>query len=95
MAIEARRRAWSTEEYHRMADVGLLGEDDRVELIEVEVVEMSPVGARHAHASRVLIHRLSRLSADRYIVDAGDPIAVSASSEPQPDVMLLRWRDDQ
>ncbi|SNB71247.1 hypothetical protein SAMN02746019_00015790, partial [Thermoflexus hugenholtzii JAD2] len=48
MRVQVQRRLFTVEEYHRMAEAGILSEDDRVELIEGELVTMSPIGSRHA-----------------------------------------------
>ena len=48
MPIELLRRRFTVDDYHRMAKAGILGEDDRVELIEGEIFEMAPIGSRHA-----------------------------------------------
>lgn len=48
MAAELKRRRFTVDEYHRMADAGILTEDDRVELLDGEIVEMAPIGLRHA-----------------------------------------------
>jgi len=48
MQIEALRRPFCVEEYDRMVEVGILGKEDRVELIEGEILQMSPIGGRHA-----------------------------------------------
>ena len=85
---------FTVDEYHRMAEVGLLGEDDRVELLEGEIIDMSPIGSRHA----ACVNRLTRLLAtglgDRAIVAVQNPVRVSDLSEPQPDLAVLRARDD-
>jgi Uma2 family endonuclease len=77
-----------------MADAGVLGQDDRVELLEGEIVEMEPIGARH----NACVDRLARLFhaqvGDLGIVRVHGSITLSGRSEPQPDVALLRWRDD-
>ena len=71
MAVEvaATRRRFTRSEYHRMAEVGILGEDDRVELIQGEIVEMSPSGRRHkafvANLAQLLIVRLAGRAAVR------------------------------
>jgi Uma2 family endonuclease len=90
--VEAPRRLFSVEEYHRMADAGILGEDERVELIEGEIIQMAPIGPAHAgcviNASRLFITRLG----DRAVVSPQNPVVVRPRSEPQPDLVLLRPR---
>jgi len=46
--VEVKRRRFTIEEYHRMAEAGILHEDDRVEVIEGEIVHMTPIGRHHA-----------------------------------------------
>ncbi len=94
MGVQVQRRLFTVEEYHRMAEAGILSEDDRVELIEGELVAMSPIGSRHAACVKRLIRLLDRAVGDRAIVGAQDPIRLGARSEPQPDVTLLRYRPD-
>ena len=94
MAVEVERRPFSTAEYHRMAQVGILNEDDRVELIHGEVITMSPAGpARSACVKRInaILHARIGRSA---IVSIQDPISLDTGSEPQPDIALLMPRDD-
>jgi Uma2 family endonuclease len=85
---------FTVEDYHRMAEAGILGEDDRVELIEGEIVEMPPIGSPHGGTVKALIHLFSRAVGDRALVSAQDPVRLSDISEPQPDLMLLRPRPD-
>ncbi len=77
-----------------MGEAGILGEDDRVELMDGEVVEMWPIGWRHMWYVRQLIRLLASFaetsSGDRYEVDAQNPIALGQHGEPQPDLVLLR-----
>ncbi len=77
-----------------MADAGILHEDDRVELIEGEIVEMSliPIGSRHAACVKGLINLLVREVGDSGIVGARDPVFLPDDSEP--DVVVLRPRKD-
>ena len=94
MAIELKRRRFTVDDYYRMAEVGILTEDDRVELLDGEIVEMTPIGSDHAgHVKRLTALFTSRLG-DRVIVSVQDPIRLSRHSEPQPDVALLRRRAD-
>jgi len=82
------------DEYHRMAEAGILTEDDRVELIDGEVVQMSPIGARHAATVKRCNRALSRVVGDRALVSVQDPVDLDPYNEPQPDVALLRPRAD-
>ena len=77
-----------------MIEAGVFGRDERLELIDGEIVQMSPIGDRHAACVRRLIALLSRLFADQAIVDAQDPIVVDVAYAPQPDLALLRPRAD-
>lgn len=88
------RHRLSVEDYHRMAEAGILGENARVELIKGEIIDMTPIGSRHAAAVKRLIQILSRAVGDTAIVSAQDPIILDAHSEPQPDLALLRPRED-
>ena len=47
MSVQFQKHCFNVHEYHRMAEVGLLSEDSRVELIEGEIIEMSPIGSTH------------------------------------------------
>src|SRR3954471_23086945 len=85
---------FSVEDYHRMAEAGILGEDDRVELIEGGVVVMSPIGNRHiACVDRMAEIRFGGL-ARRAIVRVQSSIRLGDHSEPEPDLALLRPRPD-
>lgn len=77
-----------------MAQAGILTEDDQVELIEGEVIEMSPIGSRHAACVNRLNTLLNRLVGQKMIVSVQHPIYIDEFSAPQPDVALLRWRED-
>jgi Uma2 family endonuclease len=94
MAVEmvATRRRFTRAEYHRMSEVGILGDDDRVELIRGEIVEMSRPGRRHRafvdNLTQLLVLRL----ADRAIVSVQNPVALTDDTEPQPDLAVLRRR---
>jgi Uma2 family endonuclease len=94
MAVRPQPRLFTVEEYHRMGEAGILGEDDRVELIYGEIVQMTAIGSRHAACVKRLLAAFSRHFADRAIVQVQDPVQASDLSEPEPDVVLLRPRDD-
>jgi Uma2 family endonuclease len=94
MPIELIRRRFTADEYHRMAEAGVLREHDRVELIEGEIVEMTPIDPRHGAVVDRLNHTLTRACGDRAIVRVQGSIRLGLRSEPQPDVVLLRPRSD-
>jgi Uma2 family endonuclease len=90
--VAVARRLFTREEYHRMGEVGILTRSDRVELIQGEIITMSPIGRRHYsfvdNLARLLILRLG----DRAVVSVQGPIALAADSEPEPDVAVYRRR---
>jgi Uma2 family endonuclease len=94
MSLQIVRRHFNVTEYYRMAAAGVFSEDDRVELIEGEIVEMNPIGSRHAACVGRLTKLLERLAGERSIVWVQNPVQVNDSSEPLPDVTLLKPRDD-
>ncbi|MFY9610566.1 MAG: Uma2 family endonuclease [Blastocatellia bacterium] len=94
MSVQLRKRYFNVDDYYRMGEAGLFSEGNRVELIEGEVVEMSPIGSRHAgcvmRASTVLNRGFGHLA----IVSVQNPIRLGDFSEPQPDLALLKPRKD-
>ena len=94
MAVQLTRRRFTTAEYEQMGESGILGEDDRVELIDGEVLEMSPIGQRHV----ACVLRLERLLGERFravaLVSSQNPVVLPPYDEPQPDVALLAPRAD-
>lgn len=77
-----------------MGEAGILGKDDRLELIEGEIYEMSPIGSPHAACVDALTLIFGESARRRFIVRVQNPIRLDDFSEPQPDVALLKWRDD-
>jgi Uma2 family endonuclease len=91
MQIETLRRPFSVDEYDRMVEAGILGKEDRVELIEGEILEMSPIGDRHAACvDRAALLLLPPLVGES-IVRIQGPIRLGDYSKPQPDLILLRY----
>lgn len=88
------RYLFSVDEFLRMGEAGIFDEKSRVELIEGEVVEMNPIGTHHAGN----VKRLNALFTERVrgaaIVDVQNPVHLAGHSEPQPDLALLKLRDD-
>jgi Uma2 family endonuclease len=84
------RRRFNVDEYYAMARAGILTEDERVELLDGELIEMTPIGIRHADCVRRLIDTFSRRFARRAILQVQNPVRLDGYSEPEPDVALLR-----
>src|SRR5215203_732295 len=88
-------RCFTADEYHRMGEAGILRDDDRVELIEGQIVEMAAIGDRHV--SRVI--ELNAIFASRVgqraWVSVQNPLRLSKQSEPQPDLVLMRRASDK
>lgn len=89
-----KRHPITVDEYFRMGERGVLAPEARVELIEGEIIDMSPIGPPHASKT----NRLNRIFADafgsRVIVSVQNPIVLGDLSAPQPDIVLLKPRDD-
>ena len=94
MAIQNPKRLISVDEYHRMAEDGLFAQDERVELIEGEIVEKMVIKNPHAAGVRRLDALFHRAVGGRVVIDVQNPVRLGDWSEPEPDVKLLAWRDD-
>jgi Uma2 family endonuclease len=94
MAIQPAHYRFTREDFHRMAETGILAEDARVELIDGEIFEMSPIGRRH----KACVDRVSELFfagvQQRAIVRVQSSVALAERVEPQPDIALLRRAPD-
>ena len=95
MAVALKRRRFTLDEYHLMGETGILGPNDRVELIEGEIIETSPIGSRHAATVARIQHLFSSRLGDRAVVWVQNPLLLTRhQSEPEPDLMLLAPRAD-
>lgn len=92
--LQVRKRLFNVEEYHRMVEAGIISERDRVELIEGEIVEMSPIGSRHAAHVDSLVALLSRQIGESAIIRVQSTVKFSETMELQPDLSLLKPRKD-
>jgi Uma2 family endonuclease len=88
------RYKFTVEEYRRMGEAGILTEDDRVELIAGEIVKMSPIGERHASCVGWLTRTLTLMLQHVALVWVQNPLHLDDYSEPEPDVLVLKLRDD-
>lgn len=87
-------RKFTIEQYQKMGEMGIFQPEERIELIEGEIIKMSPIGLQNA----VVINRLNRFFSvqlvERTVVTIQNPIQLNNYSEPQPDIALLKPRED-
>ena len=88
------KRKFTVAEYYRMAEVGILHNTERVELLDGEIIVMAPIGEPHATVVDRLTLAFAEVSRGRFIVRVQNPIRLDAGAEPQPDLALLRLRAD-
>lgn len=94
MASLPQKHLISVDEYYRMAEVGLLAPDARVELIEGEIIDMPPIGTDHAGVVSLLNHLFVSVVGTRAVVQPQAGVRLDLRSEPQPDLALLAPRQD-
>jgi Uma2 family endonuclease len=90
MSTAIERYQFTVADYERMGEIGILTEDDRVELIAGEIVRMSPIGRRHVQAVNRLGHLLYAVVGTDFTVSIQNPIRLGLRDEPQPDLAVLR-----
>jgi Uma2 family endonuclease len=93
-AIPIVRHKLTVADYHRMAEVGILAANARVELIEGEIFDMAPIGSKHGSVVDKLTRLLVRAVGDYAIVRVQGSIRLNRHTEPQPDIALLKYRAD-
>lgn len=89
-----KRYRFSRKDYHQLAQVGLLTEDTPVELINGEIIEMSPINSLHAGTVKRLLRFFSNVLNEQYLIGAQDPVNLGEYSEPEPDLSILKYRED-
>ena len=94
MSVPLQKHYFTVAEYYLMAQGGVFAQDDRLELVEGEVIEMSPIGKRHSGCVNRLNKLLNQNVGELAIVSVQNPISIDDFSEPQPDLALLRPRTD-
>ena len=86
------RHLISVDAFHRMGETGILGPQDRVELIDGEIIDMSPIGVLHAAIVDVLARHFGRRAGELVFVRCQNPLRLDDISEPEPDIAILRPR---
>src|SRR5580700_6604780 len=93
MLAPAKHR-FSVKDYYRMAETGVLRPDARVELLDGEIIDMSPIGPFHGGVVNRLARLFTLLSKNRWLLSSQNPLRLNDHSEPEPDLMLLKPSPD-
>jgi len=88
------RHLITVDAFHRMGETGILGPADRVELIDGEIIDMSPIGALHAAIVDLLARHFARRTGESVFIRCQNPLRLDDVNEPEPDLVILRPRAD-
>ena len=98
MAVQFRNKlgemTFSVADYHKMIEVGVLREDNKTEIIEGKLIEIMPIGKKHAACVKRIAETLQDILGKSVTYSVQDPITVGEYNEPIPDIALLRRRED-
>jgi Uma2 family endonuclease len=94
MQIEVNKKLFTVDEYYQMAAAGILRPEDRVELIDGEIVQMSPIGDRHALCVMIATNLFARALGTEALINVQNPLRLNKYTEPQPDIVVLKPRTD-
>ena len=94
MVATTRKKLFTIDEYHRLVDLGFFTENDRIELIRGEIVEMAPKRTPHSVCNSLLWKQLYELVGKQAEIRVQEPITLSSNSEPEPDVVIAKKKDD-
>jgi Uma2 family endonuclease len=94
MSIQVSKRLITAEEYHKMAEVGILQERG-LELIDGEIIKMTPIGSRHLSCVNLLNEILSEKLGRKVIISIQNPVRLNEYTEPEPDISILKRTEDR
>ena len=94
MTVPISRKSFTVEQYHQMATAGILSDTDRVELINGDIIDMSPINSEHAGMVNRLLRVLTKRLLDKAIMTVQNPIHLDRSSEPEPDLTIVNKSED-
>jgi len=94
VATEQSRKKFTVEEYHKLGEVGIIGPDERTELIDGDIILMAPMGSRHFSRLIRLVRIFPKLFNDRASVAIQGPVRLNNGLEPEPDLSILKYRED-
>ena len=94
MVAQLLRKKFTVEQFHTMVEAGILSEDERVELVRGEIIEMAAIGIKYAACRRRLNNFLHQKLGNKVIISIQNSVVLNEISELQPDVALLKSRED-
>ena len=94
MAVQLEQRLITVYEYHKMEESGILTEADKVELLNGQIIHMSPIGSHHAACVEKMDEYLKKLLAGKAMVRAQNPIVLDDLSEPEPDISIVKFKEN-
>lgn len=94
MSAPARTYRFTVDEFHRMGEAGILHEDDRVELLDGRIVQMTPIGPDHGSCVNRLTALFAPLAGAKATLSVQNPVVLTTYDQPQPDFAVLRYRAD-
>ena len=94
MTAQLLTHKFTIQQYHLMYEAGVFPEGDRFELINGEITKMSPIGRKHVSCIIRLVRLIQTKLGDYVMVSAQNSIRLGDNSEPQPDLAILKLRDD-
>ncbi|PHJ62957.1 hypothetical protein VF14_13095 [Nostoc linckia z18] len=89
------RKLFNIQEYHRLIELGFLTENERIELIRGELIQMAAKGTPHSSCTSSVVNELVVLLYNQAIIRGQEPISLPPNSEPEPDVVIARYRADR
>jgi Uma2 family endonuclease len=89
MTYPVRTRRWTRKEYRKLGDLGIIHEDEPIELLDGHLIVAEPKTPPHATMARLTANALERAFGDGWFVSLQDPIALDDASEPEPDVAVV------
>jgi Uma2 family endonuclease len=93
MAVQTQRKLFTVSDYYKMAEVGILESEERVELIRGEIFKMSPIKSFHASVIDTLHELLVLFLRGKVIVKSQNPLRIDDYSEPEPDLIIAHFHD--
>lgn len=90
MTLQLPKKTFTVEQYYQLADVGIIGPDDKVELLEGEIFEMSPINSRHSGTVTLIVQKLYSVFSDKVTIASQNPIRLNNNSEPEPDIYIAK-----